>query len=214
MKDIAVFGAGGLGREVSLIINQLIERGEEWNFIGYFDDKHPKGERVSHLGYCLGGAEEVNTWSQDLDMVIAIGEPKSVKSVRERILNPRVNFPNIIAPEVTLADPETFSIGEGNILKGGTYVSCDVKIGDFNLLNGEVILGHDICIGNYNTIMPAVRISGEVTIGSENLLGIASIIIQRMKIGNRVHIGAGSVLMTKPKDNNTYIGNPARIFKY
>ena len=69
-------------------------------------------------------------------------------------------------------------------------------------------------IGDYNAMMSDIRISGEVTIGNENLIGVGSIILQQMKIGNGVHLGAGAVLMTKPKDNSTYLGNPAKLFKY
>ncbi len=80
------------------------------------------------------------------------------------------------------------------------------------MLNGLVLIGHDATIGDYNVIMPSVRISGEVKIGNRNLLGVCSIVLQQLKIGNGVHLGAGAVLMTKPKDECTYIGNPAKLF--
>jgi acetyltransferase-like isoleucine patch superfamily enzyme len=147
-------------------------------------------------------------------MVIGIGNPQSVKGVRERISNPKISFPNIIAPTTTIADPETFSIGEGNIIGGGTWISTDVKIGSYNLFNGDTVMGHDVTIGDYNIIMPDIRISGEVTIGNGNLLGVGSIILQQIKVGDGVHLGAGAVLLTKPKNNSTYLGNPAKLFKY
>lgn len=214
MKDIAIFGAGGLGRETAILIDFINKAGGDWNLIGFFDDGKEKGIQISHFGKVLGGVAEINIWSTELAIVIGIGNPKSVKGVRERITNPKVYFPNVIAPTATIADPETFKIGEGNIVGGGTWVSTDVTIGSFNLFNGDTVMGHDVTIGNYNTIMPDIRISGEVTIGDCNLLGVGSIILQQLKIGNGVHLGAGAVLMTKPKDNNTYLGNPARLFKY
>lgn len=46
MKDIAIFGAGGFGREVACLIrsiNECIDVDEErWNFIGFFDDVKEK----------------------------------------------------------------------------------------------------------------------------------------------------------------------------
>ena len=214
MKDIAIFGAGGLGRETTFLIDMLKRNGEDWNFVGFFDDGKPKGMTVSHFGKVLGGVNEINQWPTELALAIAIGNARSVKGVRQRITNPKVFFPNLIAPTATLADPETFSIGEGNIIEGGTWISCDVSIGSFNLLNGDIVIGHDVSIGNFNTIMPDIRISGEVTIGDDNLIGVGSIILQQIKIGNGVHLGAGAVLMTKPRDGKTYIGNPAKLFKY
>lgn len=214
MKDIAIFGAGGLGRETVILIDHINQNGGDWRFIGFFDDGKEAGMQISHFGKVLGGVAEVNAWPTELAMVIGIGSPRSVKGVRERINNPKVYFPNMIAPTATVADPETFLIGEGNIIGGGTWISCDVKIGNYNLFNGDIVMGHDVTIGDYNIVMPDIRISGEVTIGDSNLLGVGSIIIPQIKIGNGVHLGAGAVLMTKPKDGGTYLGNPAKRLKY
>ena len=75
-------------------------------------------------------------------------------------------------------------------------------------------IGHDVILGNYNSIMPGVRISGEVKIGNLNLLGADSFIKQQIIIGDSVTLSPLSALLTKPKNGGTYIGNPAKIFKY
>lgn len=214
MKDIAIFGAGGFGKEIACMIELLNKNGADWNLIGYFDDGKEKGLQISHYGKVLGGIAEINSYPNELALAIAIGNPKSLKGVLERITNSNIYYPNLIAPNFINVDPETFSIGEGNIIQGGCVASCDVSIGNFNILNGDIVMGHDSKIGNYNVIMPDIRISGEVTIGEGNLIGVGSIILQQIKIGNNVHLGAGAVLMTKPKDGCTYLGNPAKLFKY
>lgn len=38
MKDIAIFGAGGFGREVACLIKRINKIKPQWNFIGFFDD--------------------------------------------------------------------------------------------------------------------------------------------------------------------------------
>ena len=157
---------------------------------------------------------ELNNVKEPLDLVIAIGSPHVLHSVRERITNPLISYPNIIWEPFGCADRETFKMGEGNIIQGGCWMSVDVTIGNFNVLNGMDIVGHDTTIGDYNVIMPDVRISGEVRMGNENLLGIGSIILQQLKIGDGVRLGAGSVLMTKPKNGELYMGNPAKIFRF
>ena len=214
MKNIAIFGAGGLGKETVCFLDQLNKIGAEWNFIGFYDDGVEKGTQISHYGAVLGGMNEINTLTERIALVIAIGNPISLKRVKERITNKHIYFPNIISPTFGIADEMTFSIGEGNIIGGHSWASCDVKIGNFNIFNGETILSHDVTIGDYNVIMPDVHISGEVSIGCGNLLGVGSIVLQQIKIGNNVTLGAGSVLLTKPKDGCTYIGNPAKLFKY
>lgn len=214
MKDIAIFGAGGFGKEVACLINRINATAAIWNFIGFFDDTKSKGEACSHYGKILGGIRELNEWESSISLIIAVGSPESISLIKNRIINPNVSFPNLIDPSFKIIDSKSFSIGCGNIIQGGCSVSCDVKIGDFNVLNGDVALGHDVIVGDFNVIMPAVRISGNVTMCRENLIGAGSIIIQKIKMGSRVKLGAGAVLMTKPKDNSLYLGNPARLFKY
>ena len=214
MKDIAIFGAGGFGREVAALICAVNKSNPIWNIIGFFDDGVAKNTQNSHYGKVLGGMNELNSWNKPLDIAVAIGTPTSLKCVVERITNPNVCFPNVIHPDFLLSDPETFKIGKGNIISRGCSCSCDVTLGNFNVVNSNIGFGHDDVVGNYNVFMPSAGISGEVTFGDCNLVGVGAIILQQIKIGNNVRLGAGAVLMTKPKDGNTYIGNPAKIFKY
>ena len=211
MKDIAIFGAGGFGREVACLIKRINEKEPTWNLIGFFDDNVAmKGQPVSHFGICLGGTDALIAWEKPLAVVMAIGNSIVVKKIVERITNPNIEFPNLIHPNFRISDPETFNIGRGNIIQRNCTVTCNVSIGDFNIFNGSVVMGHDVTVGSYNTFMPAVRVSGEVNIGEYNFFGVGSIILQQIKIGNKVRLGAGSVLMTKPKEGFLYLGVPAK----
>ena len=216
MKDIAIYGAGGFGKEVACLIDRInkAETEPKWNLIGFFDDGKPVGEQVSHHGVVLGGIDVLNNWVSPLDLAIAIGTPSSLMKVAEHIKNGNIHFPNLVDKSFYVIDKNTLTIGRGNIIQGPGSVSCDVLIGNFNDLNGGVVIGHDTQIGNYNAIMPSCRISGEVKIGDCNLLGTNSIVIQQLKIGNGVTLGAGSVLMAKPKNGFVYIGVPAKRFKF
>ena len=215
MKDIAIYGAGGFGREVACLIKRINDKKLTWNLVGFFDDNPLlKGQMISRYAQCLGGIDELNSYEEELAVVIPIGSPHAVKSVISRITNNKLYFPNLIMTDFLMADADAFRIGKGNIIQGDCSVSCDVEIGDFNVLNGSVTFGHDAKAGSYNTFMPGTRISGEVHIGDENFFGVGSIVLQQIKIGNNVRLGAGSVLMTKPKDGNVYIGNPASLFRF
>lgn len=61
MKDIAIFGAGGFGREVACLIisiNNHIEcEDDHWNLIGFFDDVKEKGFKTE-FGEVLGGGND------------------------------------------------------------------------------------------------------------------------------------------------------------
>lgn len=213
-QDIAIYGAGGLGREVSTLVKKINSIEKKWNFIGYFDDGKTPGERIDKNGACLGGINEVNLYPTKLDLILAFGNPEIIAYIRSRIENPNIHFPNVFSPDINIADKETFQLGEGNIICGNCSFSIDNKIGSFNLFNGYTATGHDVEIGDYNVFMPGARISGEVSIGNQNLIGADSFIVQCLKIGNNIKLSPLSALLTKPRDGKVYIGNPAKVFKF
>lgn len=212
MKDLAIYGAGGFGRELACLVNLLNKEAPTWNLIGFFDDNPDLKGKHNEYGEILGGRDVLNAWAQPLCVLMAIGSGSTVKKVLSGIHNPLIEFPNFFY-QSTFSDEHNVKFGRGNIAIG-THFSCAVTLGDFNMMNGSVVFGHDAVVGNYNTFMPGVRVSGEVRIGEECFFGVGSIVLQQLKIGDRVKLGAGSVLMTKPKNDNLYIGNPAKIFKY
>ncbi len=214
MKDIAIYGAGGFGREVACMIREINETQPQWNLIGFFDDEKPIGIPVSHFGKVIGNGETLNKWPTEIGVILCVGDPLTLTKIRFSINNAKITFPNLISPTFKIADAETFSIGEGNIIKGQCSATTDVKIGNYNMLNGYVNIGHDVTIGDFNVFMPGARISGEVTIGNANLIGADSFIKQGIRIGNQVTLSPLSALLTRPKDGNVYIGNPAKIFKF
>lgn len=213
MKKIAIYGAGGFGREVACLINKINEKLPTWELIGFFDDGIEKGTR-NEYGEVLGGINELNNFSDNLSIAIAIANPKIVEKIVNNIVSPKIDFPNIISPDVVLIDDKNIELGRGNIVSFGCILSCNIKIGDFNIFNWSTTLGHDVSIGNYNAFMPDVKISGEVKIGNNNYFGVNSTVLQQIKIGNETTIGASSLILRKTKDGMTYIGIPASIINY
>lgn len=214
MKDIAIFGAGGFGREVACLINRINDRLDKpyWKIIGFFDDGLSCGT-ANEYGTVLGDICVLNEWDRPIAVVIAIGNPDILRKVAERIINPNVSFPNIIDPSVILLDPNNVSLGKGNIICANCMLSCNVTIGDFNIFNGYIPVGHDTVIGDYNVIMPTTNISGGVRIGNCNFFGVKSVVLQYITIGSNTRIGACSVVIRKTKDGFLYMGNPATMVK-
>ena len=211
---IAIYGAGGFGKEVACLIERINRNGGDWEMIGFFDDGKSTDSHISRYGTVLGDMDTLLSVDEPLAVAIAINENKAVRRIRESITNPLITFPNLIDPSLFLVDPNTFTMGEGNIIQNHCMISCDVTLGSFNLINDHVVIGHDNTIGDFNGLMPGAHLSGGITIGDNNLLGVASVVLQGMTIGNGVTLGANSVLMTQPKDNSTYLGVPALRFDY
>lgn len=210
MKDIAIYGAGGYGSEIACLIKSINNVNPEWNLIGFFDDGIEKGTKLP-FGNVLGNVEDLINWDRDLSIVIAIGNSEILHLVATKIINTKLDFPNLIAPNVTFYDKETVKWGKGNVVFFNSIISCYTTFGDFNLLNNAVFIGHNSIIGSFNVINPSVRISGDVSIGDINFFGVCSIILQGLKVGNNTKVSAGSCLFRSTKDNNLYSGNPAII---
>lgn len=214
MKDIAIYGAGGLGREVACLLRRINNEVElTWNIIGFFDDGLAAGDK-NEYGEVLGNIDTLNSWTGPLAVVFAIGSPKIVELLYNKASNPNIEFPNIIAPDTLFLDRGNVRMGKGNVICSRCLISCNVEIGDFNTFNGYITVGHDARISDFNSIMPAVKISGGVIIGKRNFIGVNSVILQYKSIGNDTTIGASSVVLRNTKDGSTYVGNPAKRIQY
>lgn len=210
-KEIAIYGAGGLGREVAAMLDYAMPG--QWHVAGFFDDGLAPGTAVSHWGMVLGGMDTLNAWPGELAVAFAIGSPRALQALTARVTNPCISFPNIVSPNAGFADLSTFAIGRGNIVKDGCWLSTDVTLGDFNILNGDVIVGHDTTLGNCNVIMGGNRISGQVTMGNGCLIGAVSFVLQGLRVADGVTLSPLSALVTKPRPGGLYMGNPARLVK-
>lgn len=214
MIPLAIYGAGGFGREVACLINHINQTdGHTWDLIGFFDDGKPVGFSTEY-GKVLGNIEALNNWTTPLSVVLAFGDPKALKIVSSKINNPLIDFPNIIAPDTFFLDPYNYKIGKGNIICPMCFISCNVSIGDFNVFNWRISIGHDVSIGNCNAFMPGGKVSGEVVIGNCNLFGADAFLKQQLKMGDNITVSPLSALLTKPKDNSLYVGNPAKMIKF
>lgn len=209
MKDIVIYGAGGFGREVACLINEINSNTPEWNLLGFIDDGVPHGYS-NEYGEVLGGVEYLNSRKATINLVFGIGSQNTVKALYKKIDNPNIEFPNLFSPSLHWLDKSNFKAGMGNVICAQGFVSCNVKIGNFNIINNGVSLGHDCRIGDFNALMPGAHVSGGVEIGNLNFMGVNSSILPYFKIADEVTVGAGSVVMRNIKKSGTYVGVPAQ----
>ena len=164
MRNIAIYGAGGFGREVLTILHDNNKLEEKWNVLGFFDDGKVKGEIIN--GYkVLGGIQDLNSWPHKLSIVVALGAHTDKKDIIQRITNPRIEYPTIFHSSAIIGDNNTVKIGKGCIICAYSIITTNVIIGDFVIFNLSCTIGHDTTIGEYSSFMPTCNISGEVNIG-------------------------------------------------
>lgn len=213
MKNIAIFGGGGFGREVKTIIDKINRiTPNTYNFLGYYDDGIEKGEILNGFPV-LGGLEELNEYKEKLSLVVSIGDPRIKLMIINKIKNVKINYPNIIDPDSSISNDDV-QIGKGCIICGGTIITCNIDIGNFVILNLMCTVGHDTVIEGYCSFMPSVNISGEVKIQAGVYVGTGAKIINLLEIGENSIVGAGAVVSKSLPANCTAVGIPAKPIKF
>lgn len=202
LKDLVIYGAGGLGREVlSLIRRDYIDI---WTVIGFIDDAQDSPETVDGLSVYKKDFLQ----SRSLAVVIAIGDPLTKAKVWEDLLrNKNLTFPNIISSKACI--DTNAHIGMGNIITDFCWISTNTTIENGVLINVATTVGHDTRVSSYTSIMPQCAISGHVEVGHGTLIGAKSFILQGKYIGQNAVIAAGSCVFRSIDEYETVWGNPA-----
>lgn len=209
-KDIVIVGAGGLGREVLMLLHQINRHLPTWNFLGFYDDASPE----TGFGYpYLGTVDDLNATPSPLYAVIAIGDCEAKAKVAQRLFNNFLMFPVLVHPSVVNESVQLNQIGEGSIICQNTILTTNVLLGKHVLLNLACTIGHDATLGDFCSLMPQVAVSGGVRLGKGVYMGTNSSILQYKTVGAFSTVGAGAVVTQNLPDYCTAVGVPARIIK-
>lgn len=207
MKNLAIYGAGGLGRETALLIRQINARSPQWNILGYYDDAIAKGTIIDG-SLVLGGLNDLNGLKVPLDLVVSISDPELRKKVVDGVMNVNIQFPSLMHPACEAGDGNN-KFGKGCILSAGVILTTGIQLGDFVIVNLSSTLGHDVRIGEFSSVMPGCSISGNVKIGERTMIGTGARILQNLNIGAHCKVGAGAVVTRDIGDAKTVVGVPA-----
>lgn len=206
IKKIVIYGAGGLGRE----IYELIDEVNKYNILGFLDDGIINNKESVNIPI-LGGIEFLHNIEYPIGVVFAISDVYVKQNIYKKILqiNKGHYFPIVIAKYSYVSKRAMLS--EGTIVGRYCSVSTSVQLGKLVFLNTKCDIGHDSIIGDFCSLMPSVNVSGNVSVGQRTLIGVQSAILQGIKIGSDVTVGMGSKVMTDVPDNCTVMGYPAKI---
>lgn len=205
-KRLAIYGAGGLGRELKAWTVRL----HDYEFIGFFDDSLSPGSLVDG-SKVIGNMNNVASYNE-LHIIIGIGDPRTRKKVADQLATfSSLKFPVMIHPKAIVENPDDVKIGEGTVITAGCILTTGISIGRHVLINLNCSVGHDCIIDDCSCVMPGVNISGAVTIGKSVLIGTGASILNNLSVGDRSKIGAGSVVLKSLPENCTAVGVPAKI---
>lgn len=210
MKDIVIIGAGGFGREVAWLIEEINKEIKTWNIIGFVDDDESVQGSVINGYKVIGNIDWLK--EQNLNVVNAIGDPISKSKVIKQLDGSDNTYPVLIHPSVIYSDSVT--LGEGSIICASSTLTVDIEIGKYVIINLDCTVGHDAIIGDYSTILPSVNISGYVVTEKFVSIGTGAAIIQGIFIGENSVIGAGATVVKNIPSNCTAVGSPAKPIKF
>ena len=207
LKDLIIIGAGGVGRETALIVEEINDKSKEWNLLGFIDDYKEIGEDIN--GYkVLGGNEYIDNYDKEVYVVCAIANYTIKKNIIQNIKNDNVKFANIIHPSVKLN--RTVDIGYGCIIYQNSIITANISIGNHVIVSPKCGIGHDSIIKDYCSLLWNVNISGNVALEEGVTMGSGSTIIQGRKVGRESFIGAGAVVIEDIKKESIAVGVPSR----
>jgi sugar O-acyltransferase (sialic acid O-acetyltransferase NeuD family) len=211
MKKIAIIGAGGFAREILALINDINRHKSQYKIVGFIDVNK---EQNIHGYPIIGTDEEVNQTKEPIALVIAVGEPRMKRLIREKYNNPLICFPTLIHPSVMIGDNGSVRFGEGCIVCAGSILTTDIHIDNFVTINLMCTVGHDTVIKEYASFMPTCNISGEVIVNHGVYVGTGAKIINQVEIGENTIVGAGAVVAKSLPANCTAVGIPAKPIKF
>ena len=212
MKKIAIIGAGGFGREVKILIDQINAVSTKYDFIGYYDDGKEKGILINGFPV-LGKVSDLNSVSDAIYIALGLGNPDFKKNVVASINNENIIFETLIHPSVLIGN-DAVSIGKGTVICAGNIITCNISIQDYVTLNLACTIGHDTILENFVSLMPAVNVSGEVILEEAVYVGTGAKIINQVSVGKNTTIGAGALVSKSIPANCTAVGIPAKPIKF
>ncbi len=207
---LAIYGAGGLGREVHELAKLINSRNNCWDEIFFIDD----GEAISNPRNALiikfkNLKDKFNL--EDVEVCIAIGEPNIRKIIYTKLVDNNIAVATLIHPQVEI--PKSTIIGKGVIINKLTSISCDSSIGENVYIHPMACVGHDSVVGKHSVISSFVDVAGDCVVGDCAFLAIGVIMKQCTNIGDNSIVGLASVVHRDIKGGVIAMGNPARPMK-
>lgn len=209
LKPLVIVGAGGLGREVAWLVEDINRQKPEWDFIGFVDDG-VQGNTVE--GYpVLGPVEHLFNMPADIWTVVAIADSRIRKKFIRQIRGQGRRLATLVHPLVSMSG--YVNIGTGSIICSGAVITTNVSLGQAAIINPGCFIGHDTELQDYVSLMPAANLAGEVRVGEGCYFGLNSCVINRTAIGEWSVIGAGATVVGDIPAYSVAVGVPARVVK-
>jgi len=212
LKQIAVYGAGGFGRELAWLIQSYNDAEHFYELVCFIDDnENLQGSIINELP--VFDFSTFCTAFQKAKVACGVGTPRTRVNIHSRVSESGFNFETIVHPRVEQS--KWVEIGEGSIICAGNILTTNISIGRHVHINLDCTIGHDVRIGDFSTLAPGVHVSGYVQIGAGVYVGTGAVFVngtesEPLIIGDNVTIGAGACVTRSIEAGQTVVGIPAK----
>lgn len=202
-----VFGAGGFGREIAWLAEQIWAEAVEIVFL------------VDNPAYVTGPVSGVpvrlvsDVAAIDGDrFVVAVGDAQLRRRAVAACVGAGFQPAQLVHPRVEMS--RFVSLGGGCVVCAGSILTTDISLGEHVHVNLDCTIGHDVVIGDYSTLSPGVHVSGHVQIGRDVFIGTGANIINGsaaspLIIGDGALIAAGACVTKSVESGALVAGVPA-----
>ena len=213
-KRIAVYGAGGFGREVAWLAENSIVNGKGVEVVCFIDDDESIcGSILNDIEVLsLSGAKKKYPHAS---VVSGIGVPKIRELTMEKARSAGFEFVTLVHSRTEMS--KWIEMGAGTVICAGNILTTNITLGKHVQINLDCTIGHDVIMGDYATLAPGVHVSGCVHVGKRAYIGTGAVISNGTQdnplvIGDDVIVGAGACV-TKSISYGTWGGVPARLLQ-
>ncbi len=213
MTQIAIYGAGGFGREAAWLAESCALEGDRVEVACFIDDD-PALRGVSLNGIPVYGLEEARERFPEALVIGGTGNPQIRQRLMERARDAGFGFGRLVHSETKASRWVTY--GEGVVICAGNILTTNIHIGDHVQINPGCTIGHDVVLGDYATLTPGAHIAGFVHLGKRVFVGTGAVIINGtpeapLTIGDDAVIGAAACVIRSVGAGETVAGVPAKI---
>ena len=207
---LAIYGAGGLAKEVYIIAQKINKESHRWDEFIFIDDINDISELRGCKVYRFCDFLKIES-KETVEFIIGVGEPTIRELLYNKVKENDFKVTTLIHPGVYIDD--TTKINEGVVICEGVTITCDIIIGSNSYIHPHVVVGHGIHIGMHTVIGSNSQIGGDNIIGDRVFMGFLSGSREKITIGNDVIVSAGGIVFKNLPDAVIAVGNPARIMK-
>lgn len=205
---IVIIGHGGHSK---VICDSILSQ-NEFEVVGYLDDKYKDVKRIGNIYYGpISSAKRLIDYFIDIKFIIAIGNNQGRKQIVDKLNLSENYFVTLIHKSAVVS--QSSKIGIGTVVMPNSVINAESQIGNHAIINTGAIIEHDCIVGDFIHVSPAATLTGAVHLEEGVSVGAGAIIIPNIKIGEWSIIGAGATVISHIPSYCTAVGIPAKVNK-